>query len=63
MANIKRTAFKGEKMMIYALLSTFIVCMFMEMQSIRLFWIIIAMAIVILDNETVLKNNTFDIDC
>ena len=55
--NLKRTALKGEKMMIYALLSIFIVCMFMEMQNIRIFWVIIAMGIVILDNETVSKNN------
>ncbi len=61
--NIKRTALKGEKMMIYAMLSIFVVCMFMEMQHIRIFWVIIAMGIVVIENETVSKNNTINIDC
>lgn len=63
MTNIKRTAFKGEKMMIYAMLSIFIVCMFMEMQHVRLFWVSIAIGIVLLDNDTASKNNTINLDC
>lgn len=54
-ADIKQAAYNGKKMMVYALLSILVVCMFMEMHQIRLFWVVLAMGIVILDQEAAPK--------